>query len=128
MFIVGLFAETAPNLRTPNSDIDVICSDNLNEKQIRNLIQAKFPNIPTDIKLDLIQSKPINGIIYFPYCYWQNDSYLTLLNNCDIQISSKIYGKTLTCMIRNPNKNDLHYYLNNNNTFEIINVNQLIIL
>ena len=121
-YIVGSFAITAPNLRTPNSDIDVICSMEMNETEIRYLIKQKFPNLPHDIPIDIAYKQPENGIIERKICYWQNkNDYITLKYNKHIHLKMIHHPINLPSVCRNPNKTELFSYLDESKIIDMYN-------
>ena len=118
-YIVGSFASTAPNLRTPISDIDIICSKHVDEFEIRYHLKKKFPNIPSDIPLDIKYLTPTNGVISYQICYWQEPKCIPIIDNSNIKPVG-IHGEiNLPALVRNPKKKDLISYLNNSKQIEI---------
>jgi len=112
-YIVGSFASTAPKLRTPKSDIDVICSTDVDENEIRYHLKKRYPNIPPTIPIDIKYVTPTSeNVINYQVCYWQDAKYLPLIENSNIRLNSVRKEKTLPCVVRNPNKQELSTYLN----------------
>jgi len=118
-YIIGSFANTAPNLRTPQSDIDIICSTNIDEFEIRYFLKKEYPNIPPDIKLDIHYSTPVNNTVEYNICYWQNSAYLPLISNNSIHMVPVRGNIDLPSVLRNEKNNDLPEYFNKVKKIEI---------
>lgn len=111
-YIIGSFASTAPNLRTPKSDVDILCSTNIDEFQIRHYLKQKYPNLPANIPLDIKYVKAENGSADYPICYWQNPKYIPIIDNQNIKPRGVPGIIDLPSVARNPDKNELVRYLN----------------
>jgi hypothetical protein len=117
-FIRGSFAETAPQLRRPDSDIDIICSENFTEQEIRLLLKQKYPDLPSDVKLDISHKTPKNGVINFKHSYWSPGPYIELTNGSGPgNLFHKVKVKNIPLpmdfinTLRDPNKQCFKSYL-----------------
>lgn len=119
-YIVGSFAKTAPNFRTPDSDIDIVCSNGFDEFEIRYFIKQRFPYVPSDIHIDISKKCPDNGIVTHTICYWQNENeYIMLRGNRNIRFVSVRNTIDLPSVVRDPNKTMLSSYLNHSKIIDI---------
>lgn len=110
-YIIGSFAVTAPILRTPESDIDIVCSENMDEFEIRYYLKKLYPSIDNKIKLDVHYVKPDRRIVKYDICYWQEPKSIPLINNKRIILEAIKDGKDMPSLIRDPNKEPLIKYL-----------------
>src|SRR5581483_219791 len=101
-YIIGSFAYTAPLLRTPESDIDILCSRDMDEFEIRYYLEKKFPQLPRNIQLDIKHTEPNSGKIDYIICYWQQGKYIALVDNKEVTPIAYRKPKTLTCILRDP--------------------------
>ena len=120
-YVVGSFAHTAPNFRTPKSDIDVLSSVDFDNYEIEYLIKQKYPDIPSNTKIDIHYAKPdpSNKKVTHRICYWQEKKYISLINNPSITLHIILDDKDLPSVIRNPNVTELIKYLNDPASIEI---------
>jgi hypothetical protein len=133
-FIFGSFSQTAPNLRSPDSDIDII-SNNMDECEVRFLLRKKYPNLPKNIKVDIIPVDVKNNKIKHAQCYWQDYEPIELYNRANDCMTENItsmgtrllakFGfcrtktkytfdqkeRNFACCVRDPKKQSLIDYL-----------------
>lgn len=111
-YIVGSFATTAPVRRTANSNIDIICSENVDESNIRHHLKIKYPNLPNDVPLTIHRKKSVDGIVQYGICYWQKGMRIKLFSNQQIILLATHDPIDLPSVIRDPCKENLVEYLN----------------
>lgn len=123
--IIGSFAQTAPNLRTPESDIDIICTADFDEFEIRCLLKKKFPNLPNDIPIDrhnLEFDRDDNlwtGQVYHHICYWQEYHHIPLIDCPEVELIPYRTPKDIISVARDPCKDELLKYLNETTYYEM---------
>jgi len=125
-YIIGSFAITAPILRTPNSDVDIVCSNDMDEFEVRYYLNKKYPNLASNIKLDIQYIKPVDGKIIFGICYWQksiNKYSIELIRNNNFKLCPYINEIDLATIVRHPNKSKVKEYIESNNNIKITNNN-----
>ena len=121
-YIYGSFAKTAPNFRSENSDIDILCSQNFDKYEIMYILKEKYPNLKDDVKIDMHYTYPDEaGIVYYPISYWQSEGVIPIVKNDNIKAIPRRGIKYLESVIRDPNKDILINYLNTANNIDIYN-------
>lgn len=119
-YVVGSFAVTAPNLRTSESDIDIVCSEKMSQCEIRHYLHNKYPHLPNDIPIDVHFGIPENGVVKYKICYWQHSNDHIMLRGCrGVRLLGVRDLPDLPSVVRDPNKEALFTYLND---YDDINV------
>lgn len=120
-FIRGSFAETAPLLRLPDSDIDIVCSENFSEEEIKRLLKQKYPQLPVNVKLDIKRRTPKNNTIYFKHSYWSTGPYIELSNSrlWGVNVKNIALPMDFLNCLRDPNKQCFKSYIRMTNKINI---------
>lgn len=109
-FIFGSFATTAPNLRSPESDIDVV-SKNMDECEVRSLLQKKYPILSPKTKIDMISATLKQNEIQHVQCYWQNIKPIKLYSHGNTEYTFEEGERNFVCCARDPQKQSMIDYL-----------------
>ena len=119
-YIYGSFAQTAPYFRTTTSDIDVICSFDIDQYEVRAYLREKYPDIPANVVLDIKYQIPdSDGTVYYPINYWQQEKYISLVDNRNIKFLAERHGINISSVVRNPDKSQLQDFFRNTDHLDI---------
>ena len=119
-FIFGSFTSTSS--RRPDSDLDLLCNRGVKANDIRKVLLKKYPDLPTNTRLDINYVDPINGLIEHPICYWQNDKLLELFNNSNVNVVTK-RRYDIGAYLRDPDKNMFRQKLLSSISIKFSNIN-----
>jgi hypothetical protein len=109
-YIFGSFAQTAPKLRSPDSDIYVVCK-NMDICEVRGLVRRKYPDLGTNIKISMTPAQVQDNKIQTIQCYWQNIKPLKLYDIGNTEYTFETGEKNFACCVRDPDKQKLIHYL-----------------
>lgn len=124
-FIVGSFAYTAPDLRDPKSDVDILASSDLSDDSIRKALFESFPNLPSTTHLDITRRGLVDGRVPFKIAYWQEDKYISLIDSPVTIAFTKTPPNIPNCL-RDPNKQAFIDYMHTSHVLEFHRLSGLI--
>jgi hypothetical protein len=93
----------------------------MDEFEIRHYLKKKYPDLPINISLDIHYSKPQNNIINYDICYWQENIYISLIENKKIIPIAFKSKPDLPSTTRDPDKTILLKHLNTTKKLDITN-------
>lgn len=117
-YIYGSFVTTVPNLRRPDSDIDLLCSPGIDKCVVKAMIIKKYPNLPKKIPINITPIIPQNNTLIYNVCYWQSGNIMELFNVNNIKyIMKPNYLHDFSSYLRDPDKNKFKQYMKDNYQF-----------
>jgi hypothetical protein len=122
-FISGSFAHSAPSLERPTSDIDVQCSEDFSEEEVRLLVQSRFPGIKSDVTFDIIR-QPLSvtkPIIYGVHYYFKDFKTIELYPHPKLEVRS-VADKSFSSTLRDPDKTQFYNYIRTTNWIEFFQI------
>jgi hypothetical protein len=122
-YIFGSFAELGCKLRTPESDIDILCDPNLDMCEARQLLFKRFPHLDRGIPIQLIYAKVDSNTITRDICYWQEGKFIELYNRHNIQYNINLQKKyDIGSYLRDPDRSMFRKHLRSS-SIEVLNKN-----
>lgn len=123
-FISGSFAHSAPSLERSTSDIDIHCSEDFSEEEVRSLVRNRFPGIGSDVSLDIIRQQPLSvtkPIIYCLHYYFKDFKTIDLYSNPNLGVRS-VPDKSFSSTLRDPDKTQFYHYIRTTNCIEFFQI------
>lgn len=121
-FIRGSFAQTAPFLATPQSDIDIVSSTDFTDKEITDLFFEKYPNVSKNTPFDIFKHDPGKNISpIIPYYYFQTPKIVNLYDNPKMQ-PTMISDYSFSSTLRDNNKIQFRKFIRETSQINLFNI------